>query len=391
MNFHNFETVQAPMRKAQPAPAPAVLRYSHTGLFGEKVKWLPPYRLAPSFASADGQSIIYRRRSQVVLVGESGETHAGQATSFAIGNGEMRVRIDAHGYARIVRPMRSSQAIDPVSNVVDGAADMEREGALAVCTHLNEHVESLAFPHRWSPSPDQVLLPVAARAFTEPKPRPPKASISRDPRVKAAADPQELNDYLDTRADWLARRLAWDAAQRSIHQLKDDAASGNVDAMREYLMKCLHDVLWPLPTTISYEFSGPNEVRLEFIVPGLDAIPDREAAMASGNRVEIRRMSELSHIKLHNQHALGLVVRLTGELFAALPTIESVTLSALQIQASNKPQRYIASAQADRAQWSSLHSNGAVTADQAICCLSQLGARCNLTALGAFMAVEPFD
>jgi hypothetical protein len=390
LNFQNFETVQAPMRKAQPLPPPVALRFSHTALFGEEVKWLPPYRLAPSFASADGQSIIYRRRSQVVLVGESGETHIGQATSFALGAGEMRVRIDAHGYARIVRPTRSSQAIDPVSNVVDGASDMERDAALTVCSHLNEHVESLAFPHRWTPSPDQVLLPVAARAFTEAQPKPPKASISSDPRVKAAADPQELDDYLDARAAYLARRLAWDAAQRSIHQLKEKAESGDLDAMQEYLMKCLHDVLWPLPTIISYEFNGQGEARLEFVVPGLDAIPDREAAMASGNRVEVRRMTDLSHTKLHNQHALGLVVRLLGELFASLPTIETVTVSALQFPANGKPQRYIASAQAERSQWLSLHSNGSVTQDQAIRCLNQLRARCNLTALGAFMAVEPF-
>jgi len=390
LNFHNFETVQAPMRKAQPLPPPVALRFSHTDLFGEKVKWLPPYRLAPSFASADGQSIIYRRRSQVVLVGEGGDTHAAQATSFALGSGDMRVRIDAHGYARIVRPMRTSQTLDPVSNVVDGAADMEREAALTVCAHLNEHVESLAFPHRWTPSPDQVLMPVAAHAFTEAQPKPPKASISSDPRVKAAADPQAFEDYLDARAAWLARRLAWDAAQRSIHQLKDKAASGDLEAMREYLMKVLHDVLWPLPTIISYEFNGQAEARLEFVVPGLDAIPDREAAMASGNRVEIRRMSDISHTKLHNQHAVGLVVRLLGELFAALPTIETVTVSALRFPANGRAQRYIASAHADRPRWSSLHSNGAVTADQAIRCLSQLGARCNLTALGAFMAVEPF-
>ncbi len=392
MNFQNFETVQAPLRKVQPPPAPVTLRFSHTELFGEKVKWLPPYRLAPSFASADGQSIIYRRRSQVVLVGESGETHMGQGTSFALGAGsEMRVRIDAHGYARIVRPTRSGQMIDPVSNVVDGAADMERDAALSVCSHLNEHVESLAFPHRWTPSPDQVLLPVAARAFTEQQPKPPKAAMSTDPRVKAAADPQEMNDYLDARAAWLARRLAWDAAQRSIHQLKEKAESGDLDAMQEYLMKCLQDVLWPLPTIISYEFNGQSEARLEFVVPGLDAIPDREAAMASGNRVEIRRMPDLSHTKLHNQHALGLVVRLLGELFASLPTIETVTVSALQVPINGKSQRYIASAQAERSQWSSLHSNGTVTADQAIRCLNQLRARCNLTALGAFMAVEAIN
>ena len=390
MNYQHFDIAQ-PLARKEAAPAVMPMRFKHTELFGAKSKWLPPFRLTPSFASADGQSIIYRRRSQVVLVGEGGETVAGQATSFAIGTGDMRVRIDQHGYARIVRPMRSSQAIDPVSNVVDGAADMEREGALAVCSHLNEHVESLAFPHRWTPSPDHVLLPVAARAFSEKQPRAPKASISTDPRVKAAADPQAMNDYLDARAAWLARRLAWDASQRSIHQLKDKAAAGDLDAMRDYLMRCLHDVLWPLPTTISFEFTGATEARLDFIVPPVDAIPDREAAMASGNRVEIRRMTELSHVKLHNLHALGLTVRLIGELFAALPTIEEVTVSAQQLPANGKPQRYVASAQTDRRVWSSVHSHGAATADQAIHCLSQLGARCNLTALGQFLPIAPFD
>ncbi|HQR71373.1 MAG TPA: hypothetical protein PLE54_12265, partial [Burkholderiaceae bacterium] len=55
---------------AEPAAsssAPMVpLRYRTTVSHGEKVRWLPPYRLIPSFASADGQSAVYRRRSQVV-------------------------------------------------------------------------------------------------------------------------------------------------------------------------------------------------------------------------------------------------------------------------------------------------------------------------------------
>ena len=68
-----------------------------------------------------------------------------------------------------------------------------------------------------------------------------------------------------------------------------------------------------------------------------------------------------------------------------------VTVSARQLPANGKPQRYITSAQVDRERWSDLHSTGSVTADQAIRCLGQLGARCNLTALGAFMAVQPFD
>ena len=209
-----------------------------------------------------------------------------------------------HGYARIVRPMRSSQAIDPVSNVVDGAADMEREAALTVCTHLNEHVESLAFPHRWTPSPDQVLLPVAARAFTEPQPKPPKASISSDPRVKAAADPQAFNDYLDARAAWLARRFAWDAEQQSIHQLKDKAGSGDLDGMREYLMKVLHDVAVAVADydQLRVQRQGRSQTRIHR--PGSrcrypTAKPRWRAA--TGSRSAACQTSRTP--KLHNQHA----------------------------------------------------------------------------------------
>jgi hypothetical protein len=219
----------------------------------------------------------------------------------------------------------------------------------------------------------------------------PKRVASSDPRAKPTVDPQVMNDYLDARAAWLARRLAWDAAQRTIHQLKEQASGGDLQAMQKYLTTCLHDMLWPMPVTISYEFAGPGEVKLEFLVPGLDAIPDREAAMGSGNRVEIRRMSDLSHNKLHNQHALGLVVRLMGELFAALPTVQTASVSALQLPANGKPQRYIASAKTERDIWSSLYASGAVTGDQAIHCLAQMGARVNLTALGAFLVIEPLN
>ena len=248
-----------------------------------------------------------------------------------------RVRIDAHGYARIVRPMRSSQAIDPVSNVVDGAADMERDAALTVCSHLNEHVESLAFPHRWTPSPDQVLLPVAARAFTEQQPKPPKASISTDPRVKAAADPQDMNDYLDARAAWLARRLAWDAAQRSIHQLKEKAESGDLDAMQRVFAEV------PARRTLAvadhHQLRVQRPERSQSLNSSCPALTRYRTAKlrwraATGSRSGACQTSRTR--SLHNQHALGLVVRLLGELFASLPTIETVTVSALQVAAQRQ-------------------------------------------------------
>src|SRR4029453_16995872 len=184
------------------------LRYRHTVSYGEKVKWLPPYRLIPSFASADGQSAVYRRRSQVVLTSENENEAGGQATSFALPDSEMKVRIDQYGYARLIRPTRSNQHVDPLSNLVDGAADMERDAALAVCAHLNEHVDAMAFPQRWTPSPDVQRVPLSVRPFSETAPEMPRPIGAKN--GKHVYDQQAMTDYLDDRARWTKRKFAWE-------------------------------------------------------------------------------------------------------------------------------------------------------------------------------------
>ncbi|MGB2819143.1 MAG: hypothetical protein WBC37_18185, partial [Burkholderiaceae bacterium] len=155
-------------------PAAIAWRYSRRALFGERAKWLPPYRLVPSFASADGQTAVYRRRSQIVLTDDSDNTQVVHDATVKLGGNEYKVRIDQYGYARLVRPSRSQQHVDPLSNVVDGAADMERDAALAVCKHLNEHVDGIAVAHRWTPSPMAQLVPTSVRAFSEPQPELPR-------------------------------------------------------------------------------------------------------------------------------------------------------------------------------------------------------------------------
>ena len=365
------------------------LRYRHVVLYGEKVKWLPPYRLIPTFASADGQSAVYRRRSQVVLTSDSEQEAAGAATSFALPDSEMKVRIDQYGYARLIRPTRSTQHVDPLSNLVDGAADMEREAALAVCQHLNEHVEAMAYPQRWTPSPDLQLVPLSVRQFAEAAPEAPKPIGKKD--GKPVFSPRAMNDYLDDRAKWIARRFAWESAQRELQEHSQRAAQGDPDAMREHLLACLKDILWPLPTAISFQFDDVSAVRMDVQLPLVPSLPDREAAIDYGNRVAVRRMSEVIHTKLHNRHALGLVLRLMGEIFAGLPTVQQVTVSARQQPADNRAPRYVITARAPRKSWSALHQRSAVTGSDATSCLQQIESRTNLTGLGAFLPIEPFN
>jgi hypothetical protein len=378
-------TAEAPASAKLPDIA---LRYRHTTVFGEKVRWLPPYRLIPSFASADGESAVYRRRSQVVLTRDSEGDAGGQPTSFALPDSEMKVRIDQYGYARLVRPSRSSQHVDPLSNLVDGAADMEREAAQAVCAHLNEHIDAMSLPQRWTPQPDQQLIPQVVRPFSEPTPQAPKPLGQKD--GKPVFDNQAMNDYLDDRAAWMKRRFAWDASQKDLHNHSGRAAQGDPEAMREHLLACLKDILWPLPAAVSFVFDDTRAVRMDVQLPPTPALPDREAAIDYGNRVIVRRMSEVNHTKLHNRHALGLVLRLTGEVYAALPTVQQVTLSARQQPPDQRPPRYVVSARSARPAWTVLFQRGSITSADAAQTLEQLETRVNLTGLGAFLPIEPF-
>ena len=380
LSYERFEVIDSP-----DAPAELVsTRYRHTALFGKRVRWLPPHRLVPSFASADGRPVIYRRRSQVLLTESSDSTALGQPTSFAINASGLKVRIDEYGYARVIRPLRSQQRADPLTHLADGTSEMEREAAESVCRHLNQHVEAIGEPHRWTPPPTVQLVPLAARPYSEPPPpQPPK-------REGASRTSAQINAYLDARAAWLKRRFAWENGQRAVQELSDRAAAGNPAAMRAHIVSCLQDVLWPAPIFMSYGFLGSEEIRFDVRVPGADALPDREAQTAYGNRVVVKPMSPLKHSLLHSNHAFGLVVRLIGEAFAALPTVKRVIVSGFQTPAGVRP-RYIISAAAERKVWTMLYAENWVREGSSEHLMRPLGARYNLTGLGAFMPIDPFE
>ncbi|MDH5209928.1 MAG: hypothetical protein OEW34_14900, partial [Burkholderiaceae bacterium] len=123
--------------------------------------------------------------------------------------------------------------------------------------------------------------------------------------------------------------------------------------------------------------------------PGFDVLPDREAVIAYGSRVAVQRMTEINKVRLFDLHALGLALRLLGEVFAALPTVQRATVTTLQ-QPDSRPARYIVSAQVERKAWQQLYAEERVTAENPEPALKALGARFNLTGLGAFIPIEPF-
>lgn len=385
LRYARFEVIDVPGASAELVSS----RYRLSAVFGERVRWLPPHRLVPSFASADGQAVVYRRRSQVLLSEASDNSAVTQATSYAIGTAGYRVRIDEFGYARIVRPARVQQRVDPLTHLADGASEMEQEAAQSVCKHLNQHVDAIAWPHRWTPSPTVQLIPSAGRAFPEAPPEPPRPGDIPNRKGESRAAANVVNAYLDARAAWLRRRFAWENTQRATKERSERAAAGEPRAMQEHLLACLQDVLWPAPVHASYEFRGSEDVCFDLRIPGLDDLPDREATMTYGSRVAVQPMRDVRRDQMHRRHSFGLVLRVIGEAFAALPSIRRVTISAFQVPSGQRP-RYVISAMAERKAWSLLYAEKWVTDESPERALKALGARYDVNGLGALLPIEPF-
>jgi hypothetical protein len=366
------------------SPATAELvstRYRHTALFGKRVRWLPPHRLIPSFASADGQCVIYRRRSQVVVseaTDTSPLTHPAYVPVAATG---MRARIDEFGFVRVDRPTRV-QPRGPVADL-DQTHTVEREVAEAVCRQMNQHVDAIAEAYRYTPPPGVQMVPLSSRPYAEPPPSPPPK------REGAHRSQEQINGWLDARAAWLKRRFAWENGQRAIRELGERAAAGQPAAMSAHLVSCLQDILWPAPVFMNYGFVGAEEVRFDVRVPSANELPDREATVGYGHRIAVKSMTPVRQAMLHNRHAFGLVVRLVGEAFAALPTIRRVVVSGYQLPVLGQPS-YIVSVAAERRIWSMLYAERWVTDGPPERAMRPLGGRFRLTGLGAFLPIEPF-
>jgi hypothetical protein len=125
-------------------------------------------------------------------------------------------------------------------------------------------------------------------------------------------------------------------------------------------------------------------------IPSARDLPDREAMVGYGHRVTVKPMVPVRQNLLHNRHAFALIIRLIGEAFAALPSVKRVVASGFQVPMLGEPPRYIVSALAERRVWTMLYDEKWITEGAPERAMRPLGARFNLTGLGAFTPIEPF-
>ena len=92
----------------------------------------------------------------------------------------------------------------------------------------------------------------------------------------------------------------------------------------------LQDVDWPRETELSLELTEDGKtLMLDVDLPEIEDFPTTELrTYKRGEGVSVNELSDTASRKLYMAHVHGIGIRLIGECFACVPSVERVILSA---------------------------------------------------------------
>ncbi len=106
-------------------------------------------------------------------------------------------------------------------------------------------------------------------------------------------------------------------------------ASASLDIAAKTLEQLFAGLDWPRETNVQFEIAEDGQrIILDVDLPEVDDAPGRIATVAdNGRRLHYKELSETARRRNYARHVHGVALRLAGEVFAALPTPETVVVS----------------------------------------------------------------
>jgi hypothetical protein len=308
-------------------------------------------------------------------------------------NGQLVFR-DAHGV--------------PISQGLIDEARRQHGAAIAglvrsACEKVNREVEALAEIHLESPSPctRPTFQPLP---FTQPEPQPPKIvpegfwekvfkwrKSAREERVRLALEAYE-SDF----REWHAQRKAHADSEYARKKFLELDIFALEAAMEEQLEAALRNVQWPRETHVSFDVAPDGaSVTLDVDLPEIEDMPARMASVpARGYRLAIKEMGSVQKRKVYMAHVHGVGFRVIAETFAALPTVQQITLSAYS-QRKDKGtghvgDDYLYSVRVRREDWLQINFQALGDVD-VVEALGRFEMRRKMTGTGIFHPIEPYE
>jgi hypothetical protein len=296
---------------------------------------------------------------------------------------------------------------NPVADsVVETAKKQNREAIQGLiqrkCEEINSQIESLGQIH-WE-TPDCNIRPVfEEQEFEVNPPANPafkKPSFfdrifkSRLKRIEASNDALRLS-FERSLDKWEQEKAAFEVAVAHKRDFVQRLIYTDTAAMEQYLEGRLQEIAWPRETSISFEIRD-NGLKLycDVDLPELEEMPRYTASVPSrGLKLSVKEFSQTKLQKLYSEHIHGVVFRIAGEIFAALPVLEHLTISAYSQRRSKitgaLADEYLISAKIDRSLWQLIDFNALTSIDVTVA-LERFELRRTMSKSAVFTAIERF-
>lgn len=204
------------------------------------------------------------------------------------------------------------------------------------CDEINEQVEALGRLHH-DTSDARVKPAFRPPPFREQEPVMPKPrslgfldKLFKSRRVRVEAANQEAREcYEEALSTWRQEKAMFDRQIAKRKVLVEQLIYEDIHAMEAFLEENLQDIAWPRETIVSLEVQDSgSRVMLDVDLPELEDMPSKLAAVPSrGLKLSVKELSATKVQRLYAEHVHGILFRLVGEAFAALPTVRTVVAS----------------------------------------------------------------
>ncbi len=272
------------------------------------------------------------------------------------------------------------------------------------CNNWNKGIDDLLGIHFATPSPDRPPSAATRKSYSVPVPPPPVpmrvtilARLFKRRREQIeAANAAAREQHMAQLAEWERSRDRHDDVETTRLQLFQPDAIPNPAVAQEYLADILEQIGWPRETTASLEVDdSATRVLADIDLPEIEDMPDKSATVAArGLKLNIKERSATQRRREYMVHVHGVVFRVIGEIFAALPAVKFVAVSGYSQRADkatgNTADDYLLSVRVSRAKWEPLDFSGLSDLDLPSC-LAAFDLRRKMTVTGIFTPIEPFE
>jgi len=265
----------------------------------------------------------------------------------------------------------------------------------------NEELVALTDVHLKTPSPliEPKFLERAFDALPPPEPalKPVGflASLFEKKRQRIEEENAQLRkSYEKALATYQVNKEAFYEKERRRKEAFDNRGNSQ-ESVLEFMSTVVHGISWCRETNVELDISEDAKA-LTFVcdLPEIEDFPsERWEVNQKSFCLKKLELSQTDLRKAYMQHIHGVAMRLVGEAFMNLPSIERVTFSGFSQRTSKSTgqvqDEFLLSVRVEKRQWTALNF-GNLEAVDPVECLGLFDLRRDMTKTGIFKAIKPF-